>query len=55
LVPKAPQARHSRAAAVRPWIQGSQDEIVARRAGIPLHYGLGFTAAPSALDYLGFD
>nr|ART39457.1 J327 [uncultured bacterium] len=32
-----------------------EDEIEARRAGSRLHYGLGFTAAPSALDYLGFD
>jgi hypothetical protein len=31
-----------------------QDEIEARRAGIPLH-DMRFTAAPSALDYLGFD
>ena len=32
-----------------------QDEIEARRAGIPQHSDMGFTAAPSALGYLGFD
>jgi hypothetical protein len=26
----------------------------ARRAGISLRWHMGFTAAPSALDYLGF-
>jgi len=31
------------------------DEIEARRAGISRRGDMGFTAAPSALDYLGFD
>ena len=32
-----------------------RDEIEARRAGISLHCDMGFTAAPLALNYLGFD
>jgi hypothetical protein len=32
-----------------------REEIEARRAGISLHCDRGFTAAPAALDYLGFD
>jgi hypothetical protein len=32
----------------------SQDETEARSAGIPLHLDMGFTAAPAALDYVGF-
>jgi predicted kinase len=31
------------------------NQIEARRAGIPQHSDMGFTATPSALDYLGFD
>jgi len=36
LGPKAPKARHSVAAAVRPWIKKPRNEIEARRAGISL-------------------
>jgi hypothetical protein len=60
-VPRAPQARHSIATAVRPWI-GRRRKIKARRAvtflvpssvKINLHCRIG--AAPSALTYLFVD